>query len=71
MDPKLLHDLKLVVAVAVFIGTALQMIAERFGPNFLVDNTKPRVHEWVRSVASWLVLLASGTMVVLEMLTPI
>lgn len=71
MDPKMLHDLKLAVAVAVFVGTALQMIAGRYGPNFLVDNAKPRIPEWVRSVASWLVLLASGSMVILEFLTPI
>jgi hypothetical protein len=47
------------------------MLAERFGPNVLIDNAEPRIPGWVRSVASWLVLVASGSMVVLEFLTPI
>lgn len=71
MDPKLLHDLKLAVAVGVFIGTSMQMLAEKFGPGVLTDNRKPKVPEWVKTIGSWLTLLASGVIVVLEFLTPV
>jgi len=71
IDAKSLHDLKLIAAVAVFVGTSLQMLANRFGPLRLVLEEKPKVLGWARTLGSWITLTAGGGIVVLELLTPI
>lgn len=71
MDAKTLHDLKLIAAAAVFVATALQMIADRFGHTYLVLEQKPKVPEWVKTLGSLITLTAAGGMVVLGLLTPI
>ncbi|WP_367345234.1 hypothetical protein [Stenotrophomonas bentonitica] len=71
MDPKTLHDLKLIVAVAIFVGTAMQMLAERFGPDYLTSQRDARVPQWIKGLGAWLTLSASAAVAVLELLTPI
>lgn len=70
MDAKTLHDLKLIAAVAVFVATALQMLADRFGPIHLVLEEKHKVPAWVKTLGSWITLTAAGAIVLLELLTP-
>ncbi|WP_414546921.1 hypothetical protein [Stenotrophomonas forensis] len=71
MDPKTLHDLKLAVAVAIFVGTAMQMLADKFGPDYLTSQRDPKVPQWVKGLGAWLTLVASAAVAILEFVTPI
>lgn len=47
------------------------MLADEFGPKRLALEERPKVPCWVKSLASWITLVAAGAVVVLELLTPI